>query len=206
MMYRMRRPTETPSAQYLSRMAPVGAIPVAHGVACQVIHGGACACRRKSTKSKIDYRIIPTLRLHAAERASLQSNASGGASSNVAESPRAAIFSRTTGQKAREFDHRLASLGNDDDDLDEHRGKLCLRRDPLSCRRQANGQHDLSLSILPQVGRVARRCVADLLKGGVPLHSRAAFRLAVIRVGHSNILCGMWDTADLREHRARLGG
>ena len=204
MTYRMRRPTETPSAQYLSRMSPVGAIPGAHGVACQVIHGGPSACRRKSTNSKIDYRIILTLRLHAAERASLQSNTFGGASGNVVESPRAAMFARATGQKAREFDHRPASLRDDDDDLNEHRGKLCLRRDPLSCREQANRQHDLSLSIVPQVGRVARRCVADLLKGGVPLHPRAAFRLPVICVSQANFLCVMWNATDLREHRARL--
>jgi hypothetical protein len=95
--------------------------------------------------------------------------------------------------RGREFDPPSASLGKNDYDLDEHRGKLCLRCDPLSCREQAVRQHDLSLSVVPQVGSVARRRVANLRKGCVPLHPWAAFGLPLICVSQSNILRVMWD-------------
>jgi plasmid maintenance system antidote protein VapI len=58
---------------------------------------------------------------------------------------------------------------------------------------------------MPQIGSVARRRVAHLLKGYVPLRSRAAFRISIISGSSSNILLVLRYAIDLRKCGAGVG-
>jgi hypothetical protein len=72
-----------------------------------------------------------------------------------------------------------------------------MRRDTLYRYEQTLRQPHLPLPLVPQIGSVARRRMANVFKRCVPRQRTAAFGIPIIFGSSQNILLFLRDAADL---------